>query len=86
MSKRKGQAEIGAKTYMDDKVLIRLHPDLKRLLDEEADRKEIYGGMGELAAIIIAQYFKWNVEQAQVPRKRAGRRSTARSIAEQVSG
>lgn len=83
MPKRKVQAEIEAKTYMDDKVLVRLHPKLKQILDAEATRLDVLGGMGGLAAQIIAEYFQW--DQAQMPPKRSGRRSKARLLGEPVS-
>lgn len=54
------------------KLLVRLHPDLKALLDAEAVERGLYGGMGELAVKILAAHFK-RPDLATVPRKRAGR-------------
>lgn len=57
---------------MHDKLLVRLEPELKRLIGEEADRLGVEGGMGELAAQILADYFK-RPDLAKVPRKKMGR-------------
>lgn len=60
--------------YMSDKLLVKIHPELKRLIDEDADRLQAYGGMSEIVAKILADHYK-RPELAQVPRKRAGRPS-----------
>ena len=57
---------------MADKLLVRLLPELKRLIGQEADRIGIEGGMGELAVKILAGYFK-RPDLARVPRKKMGR-------------
>lgn len=57
---------------MHDKLLVRLEPELKRLIGEQADRLGIEGGMGELAVRILAQHFK-RPDLAKVPRKKMGR-------------
>ena len=57
---------------MSDKLLVRLQPELKELLGQEAESKEVPGGMGELAAKILADYFN-RPDLARVPRKRMGR-------------
>ncbi len=59
---------------MADKLLIRLCPELKKLIEQEAESKEVYGGMGELVVKILAHYFK-RPDLAKVPRKRMGRPS-----------
>lgn len=61
-----------AENFMSDKLLVRLNPELKELLDSEAQKLGIYGGMGELAAQILAKHFK-RPDLAAVPRKRLGR-------------
>lgn len=66
-------AKKSAKMHcMHDKLLVRLDPELKRLIGEEADRLDIEGGMGELAVQILAQHFK-RPDLAKVPRKKMGR-------------
>lgn len=57
---------------MHDKLLVRLHPELKRLIGEMADRLGIEGGMGEAAVQILASHFK-RPDLAKVPRKKMGR-------------
>ena len=52
---------------------IRLNPKLKAILDAEANNLGVYGGMGEVAARILAEYFK-RPDLAAVPRQRAGRK------------
>ncbi len=59
---------------MADKLLIRLEPELKKLIDEDAQSKGMYGGMGELAVRILAHHYK-RPDLAKVPRKRMGRPS-----------
>ncbi len=59
---------------MADKLLIRLCPELKKLIEQEAESKEVYGGMGELVVKILATHFK-RPDLAKVPRKRMGRPS-----------
>lgn len=68
--------------FMQDKLLVRLHPELKRILGEAADREQVFGGMGELAVRIMASYFK-RPDLAYVPRKQMGR---PRKDAEQRNG
>lgn len=57
---------------MADKLLVRLLPELKDLIDREATAKEVEGGMGELAVQILAEHFK-RPDLARVPRKKMGR-------------
>ncbi len=57
---------------MADKLLVRLFPELKRLIGAEADRLDIDGGMGELVVQILAKHFK-RPDLARVPRERMGR-------------
>ena len=59
---------------MADKLLVRLEPELKRLIDEDAQSKGMYGGMGELVVRILAQHYR-RPDLAKVPRKRMGRPS-----------
>ena len=61
---------------MADKLLVRLLPELKTLIGDEADRLGIHGGMGELAVRILADYFK-RPDLAKVPRKKMGRPRSA---------
>jgi len=58
--------------HMQDKLLVRLMPELKALVDAEATRQGIHGGMGEMAVRILAEYFK-RPELGRVPRKKMGR-------------
>lgn len=67
MQKSKGKMHC-----MHDKLLVRLDPELKKLIGEEADRLEIEGGMGELAVQILAQHFG-RKDLAKIPRKKMGR-------------
>ena len=57
---------------MQDKLLVRLEPELKDLIEAEAKRQDIYGGMGEMAVRILAGFFK-RPDLARVPRKPMGR-------------
>ena len=57
---------------MTDKLLVRLSPELKQLIGEEADRLGIDGGMGELAVKILSQHFR-RPDLAKIPRKKMGR-------------
>ena len=59
---------------MADKMLVRLFPELKQLIDAEATRLGIDGGMGEFSVQILAAYFK-RPDLARVPRKKMGRPS-----------
>lgn len=58
--------------HMKDKLLVRLLPELKALVDAEATRQGIHGGMGEMAVKILADYFE-RPDLARVPKKRMGR-------------
>ena len=57
---------------MADKLLIRLSPELKRLIDDEAKRLKLRGGMGELAVRILAENLG-RPDLTEVPHKRMGR-------------
>ena len=57
---------------MSDKLLVRMPRELKLLIDAEASRECLYGGMGELVVRILARYYG-RPELGIVPRKRAGR-------------
>lgn len=75
MPERLHSAHQGEDPYMSDKLLIKLPPELKKLIDDEANRlaaEGIYGGMGEVAVRILAEHFN-RPDLARVPRKRTGR-------------
>jgi len=56
---------------MENKLLIRLEPELKNLVIEEAERLDTYS-MGEIVTRILAAHFK-RPDLATVPRKSIGR-------------
>ena len=57
---------------MADKMTIRLSPELKRLIDDEAKRLKLRGGMGELAVKILAEKLG-RPDLTEIPHKRMGR-------------
>ena len=71
-------------TDMNDKLLVRLQPELKRLIDEEARRLGVHGGMGELAVRILARHFKRR-DLAIVPRQRVGRPPGSKTRAPRIA-
>ena len=58
--------------HMADKLTIRLSPELKRAIDEEAKRRKLRGGMGELAVKILADALG-RPDLCGIPHKRMGR-------------
>lgn len=60
---------------MADKLLVRLDPELKKLIDRKADELGVHGGMGELTVRILAEHFG-RPDLARVPRKKMGRPRT----------
>lgn len=57
---------------MSDRLVVRLHPDLKELIAKEADSLSVFGGMGELAVRILAEHYG-RPDLATIPRKPMGR-------------
>lgn len=57
---------------MSDKLLVRLYPELKKIINADADRLGVHGGMGELVVRILAEHYG-RPDLARVPQKRMGR-------------